>query len=280
MFIIGLGNGGIRIAEEFQSYPQYEVFKIGTDLQKDEKSWQLSKYKTPEQYEENCPDLSKFFKPIEDEVLFITVGGSNITGVSLAILQQLKSCQINVLYIRPDLGLLSQKKQLQERITFNVFQEYARSALFNKLYIVDNVVMEKVIGDTTISMYHKKLNSLIASTMHMINVCKNSDPVILTDQEESAITRISTIGLSEPTTGKETLFYNLSNITNKFYYFSISKTVLEKDEKLLAKIKNQVKEKLVDSLNGGFGVYENEWKQNYIYIEASTHIIQNNASDT
>lgn len=280
MFVLGLGNGGIRIAEEFQQYPQYDIYKIGTDLEKSDKNWQLPKYKSPEIYEEKCPNLKSFFTSIEDELLFIMVGGGDITGASLSILEQLKKCQITVLYVRPDLSLLSQKKFLQEKITFNVFQEYARSGLFNRLYVVDNVLMENIIGDTPISMYHKKINSLIASTMHMINVCKNSEPVILTDQEESAITRISTIGLSDPASGKETLFYNLTNTTNKFYYFSISKAVLEKDGKLLTKIKNQVREKLADDLDGGFGVYANEWKENYVYVEANTHFIQNVNTDT
>ena len=275
MFVIGLGNGGIRIAEEFSAFPQYQVYKIGVDLEDGKNVKNFPKYSSPEEYEEKCPNLKTFFKDVEDEVLFIMVGGSDITGASLAILEQLKECQISILYVRPDVNLLSQKKFLQERVTFNVFQEYARSGLFNKLYIVDNVVMENIIGDMPISMYHKKLNSLISSTIHMINVCKNSEPVLLTDHEEPVITRIGTIGLSDPTTGKETLFYNLLNVTDKFYYYSISKTVLEKDGKLLTKIKGQVKEKLGEDLNGGFGVYENEWKENYIYVEAGTHILQN-----
>jgi hypothetical protein len=275
MFVIGLGNGGIRIAEEFQAYPQYDVFKIGLDLEEDTRNKNLKKCSSPEEYEEKCPDLSKFFKDVKEEVLFVMVGSSEITGAALAILEQLKHCRINVLYVRPDTSLLSQKRFLQERVTFNVFQEYARSGLFNKLYIVDNLMMEQVIGDTPIGLYHKKLNSLICSTLHMINVCKHDEPIFLTDLEESAITRIGTFGISDPATGKENLFYNLVNTTNKFYYFSISKTVLEKDGKLLVKIKNQVKEKLGEDIKGGFGVYENEWKDNFVYVEASTHILQN-----
>jgi hypothetical protein len=275
MFVIGLGNGGVRIAEEFSTYPQYEVYKIGLDLEEAPRTKNLNKCSSPEEYEEKCPDLSDFFKDIKEEVLFVMVGSSEITGAALAILEQLRHCKINVLYVRPDISLLSQKRFLQERVTFNVFQEYTRSGLFNKLYIIDNLAMEQIIGDIPIALYHKKLNLLICSTLHMINVCKNDEPILLTDPEESAITRIGTIGISDPSTGKENLFYNLINTTNKYYYFSISKSVLEKDGKLLVKIKNQVKEKLSDDIKGGFGVYENEWKDNFVYVEASTHILQN-----
>ena len=41
MFVIGLGNGGVRIAEEFQTYPQYEVYKIGLDLEEGPKTFPI-----------------------------------------------------------------------------------------------------------------------------------------------------------------------------------------------------------------------------------------------
>jgi len=273
--IVALGNGGIRIAQMFEKYEQYEVYKIGTNEQDGERSRKMPTFSNPEEYENKCPDFSDFFEDIQDEVMFVMVGSSEITGASLAVLQQLSHCKITVLYIRPDISLLSQKRFLQEKVTFNVFQEYARSGLFHKLYLLDNSVLETVVGETPLSQYHKKLNELISSTIHMINVYKHVEPILLTDAEIPAISRIATFGISDPKTGKENLFYNLSNVTNKFYYFSMSKNVLEKDGKLLQKIKGQVKEKLGDEMEGGFGVYQNEYTENYVYVEAHTHVLQN-----
>lgn len=273
--IVALGNGGIRIAQMFEKYEQYEVYKIGTNEQDSERSRKMPTFSNPEEYENKCPDFSDFFEDIQDEVMFVMVGSSEITGASLAVLQQLSHCKITVLYVRPDISLLSQKRFLQEKVTFNVFQEYARSGLFHKLYLLDNSVLETVVGETPLSQYHKKLNELISSTIHMINVYKHVEPILLTDAEIPAISKIATFGISDPKTGKENLFYNLSNVTNKFYYFSMSKNVLEKDGKLLQKIKGQVKEKLGDEMEGGFGVYQNEYTENYVYVEAHTHILQN-----
>jgi hypothetical protein len=273
--IVALGNGGIRIAKMFEKYEQYEVYKIGTNEQDSERSRKMPTFSNPEDYENKCPDFSDFFKEIQEEVMFVMVGSSEITGASLAVLQQLSHCKITVLYVRPDISLLSQKRFLQEKVTFNVFQEYARSGLFHKLYLLDNSVLETIIGETPLSQYHKKLNELISSTIHMINVYKHVEPILLTDAEIPDISKIATFGISDPKTGKENLFYNLSNVTNKFYYFSMSKNVLEKDGKLLQKIKGQVKEKLGDEMEGGFGVYQNEYTENYVYVEAHTHILQN-----
>jgi hypothetical protein len=273
--IVALGNGGIRIAKMFEKYEQYEVYKIGTNEQDSERSRKMPAFSNPEDYENKCPDFSDLFKEIQEEVVFVMVGSSEITGASLAVLQQLSHCKITVLYVRPDISLLSQKRFLQEKVTFNVFQEYARSGLFHKLYLLDNSVLETIIGETPLSQYHKKLNELISSTIHMINVYKHVEPILLTDAEIPDISKIATFGISDPKTGKENLFYNLSNVTNKFYYFSMSKNVLEKDGKLLQKIKGQVREKLGDEMEGGFGVYQNEYTENYVYVEAHTHILQN-----
>lgn len=280
MFIISLGDSAAKIADEFFAYPQYEIYKIGNSLEEGPRTYNIKQYETPEEYEEKCPDLSVFFSEIKDEIIFIVIGSGNITGSSLRILEQLKHCKINILYVRPDLSLLSNKKRLQEKITFNVFQQYTRSGLFEKLYLIDNQIMEQIVNNIPLAQFYKTLNSLIVSTLHMVNVCKNDEPILLTDFEETKISKICTLGISDPVSAKDTMFYNLSNITNKFYYYSISKTVLEKDGKLLSKIKNQLKQKLSEEVKGGFGVYSNEWKENYVYVEVSTHFIQEQLVDT
>jgi len=275
MDVIGLGNGGNRIADLFSSYEQYTVYKIGVNLPASERSISLPELKSPELYEEKCPDLKLFFKDLEDEVLFVLVGSSDITGATLAILEQIRHTRITILYVRPDLNLISHKKLLQEKITFNILQEYARSGLFHKLYLVDNLSMEEIIGEAPIAVYHQKINQAIVSTIHMINVFKHIEPVTITNPQTLDINKITTFGTLDPKTGKESLFYNLNNITNKFFYYSMSKIQLEKDGKLLQKIKIQVKDRLAENVTGGFGIYQNEYTDNYTYMEVSTHILQN-----
>lgn len=274
MNIIGLGSGANRLVQLFSAYSQYNVYRIGTNLVEDSKTKNLPIYNSPEEYEDKCPDLTQFFSPIKEEVLFVLIGSPDISGATLRILEYVKDCQISVLYVRPDLNLLSNKKLVQEKILYNVLQEYARSGLFYKLYLVDNTVMEENIGDIPLTTYHSKINEMIVSTLHMINVYKHNEPLLLTDTESSNISRIGTFGFADLKTGKETLFSKLENTTNKFYIYSLNKDLVEKDGKLLVRIKSQVKEKAVNGVKCGFAIYQNDYGQNYVYVESSTHILQ------
>ena len=147
--IIGLGKAGCNIADKFKQYPQYKIYKIDTGLVKQARSYALEHQNSPEQYEAQCPRFKQFFKGVKKggNVLFITSCG-HVSGASLRLLEQIKDkCQISVLYIKPDINNLSKEKSLQENLIFNILQEYARSGMFKKLYIVDNVKIADIIGE-------------------------------------------------------------------------------------------------------------------------------------
>lgn len=275
MNIIGLGNAGCKIADLFSVYEQYTVYKIATNLQQADKNINLPLCSSPEEYEEKCPDLSGIFSSIKDEVLFILAGGSDISGATLAVLEQLKHTKISVLYVKPDVALLSTKKQLQEKVVCSVLQEYARSGLFEKLYLVDNQAIEQFIGEMPLTSYFDKINEVIATTLHMILVYSHNEPLLFTDPEISAISRIRSFGIVDFKSGKENLFSNLENTTNKYYIYSIDKSVIQNDGKLISKIRNQIKEKQTQNTKCGFAIHQNEYSQNYIYVESCTHIVQN-----
>ena len=57
-----------------------------------------------------------------------------------------KIIKINVLYIEPDIELLIGDKKLQERSTYYILQEFARSALLERMYIISNPQIEKVVN--------------------------------------------------------------------------------------------------------------------------------------
>jgi hypothetical protein len=106
----------------------------------------------------------------------------------------LKHCDVNVLYIRPETELLSTLKTKHEWVTFNVLQEYARSGVFKRIYLISNPVLEDNIGGAPVVGYYDRLNEIIVSTMHMINVYNHIDPVNSTFSEPEDMRRISTIG--------------------------------------------------------------------------------------
>ena len=274
MNIVALGNAAIKIAKHFAKYPQYTCYHIDIDIEDNKHSKCLTKYSSAEEYEEKTPSFNEFFKDIEgDEVLFICVGSSAISSVSLKVLEAVKDKKITVLYVRPDLTLLSDKAIIQEKLTFNVFQHYARSGMFERIYLVDNVRLEQILGDIPIIQYYDRLNETISSTFHMINVYKHVKPILDTKIELPEVSRIATFGILEKN-GEEKFFFPIQFITNQVYYYAFSKDSLEKDGKIFQNIKKQIKVKTEHNTKVSFGIFATEYKENYAYCEAYTHFVQ------
>ena len=273
--IIGLGQAGCNIADKFKQHSQYKIYKIDTGLKKQARSYALEYQDTPEQYEANCPRLKQFFKGVSNDVLFITSCG-HVSGASLRILEQFKDkCEINILYIKPDESFLSDTKISQNNLAFNVLQEYSRSGVFKRIYLIDNIEVAKIIGDIPVREYYDKLNELIVSTMHMINVFDNSESVMNTFSPLSEVARISTLGLANYEDGEEKPFFSLDMPRKKRYYYAIPETVLESDGKFMKKILKQLKENREhDKMKIDYGVYTTSYEQPYIYFIANSSMIQ------
>ena len=137
MDIIGLGEAGCNIAECFKQYPQYNVYKIDVGAE-GRNCFNIAKQKSPEDYEKNTPNFGGFFNDLSGEITFIMAGSGAISGMSLAILEQIKDKSVTVLYIRPNLRNLTGNKKLFERATFGTLQQYARSGLLCGMHVVDN----------------------------------------------------------------------------------------------------------------------------------------------
>ncbi len=234
--IIGLGQAGCNIADEFKKYDEYDVYKIDVGLNAYEETpygdfpkeglYNMPWQSTPEGYEESCPNMKTFFKDIKGEILFIFGGSGDISGASLRVLHHLQGRDISVLYVRPDIELLPEKKRMQERVTFNVLQEYARSAVFKRIFLIDNTALENHIGDVPLIGYHDKLNEMIVSTIHMINVYNHIESVTDTFSDPFETARISTIGLLDIADGK--LLNELSEELTQLEFKEISKIVKNK----------------------------------------------------
>lgn len=272
--IIGLGAAGCNIAEKFLHYPQYNVYRIDTEKRSGPKFRKLTIRDSHEEYERRCPSLRTFFKNAKPPYLFIVAGGGKISGASLRILEQLRSKDIYVLYVKPDISLFSNTKQLQERTVFQVLQQFARSNLLKRMFIVNNVDLEKILGPVPIKGYYEKLNNVLASTIHMINVYKNMTPIIETFSDSLLTAKISTFGIVNVETGEENLFFPLQMPREKLYYYSIDKEELEQESDLFKTITNQIKNKSTKNTKVSYGIYENDYGQNYGYCISNATLIQ------
>jgi len=277
--IIGLGQAGCNIAEKFSNYPQYTIYKIDTDLEEDHRenvyTYSISSENHPEEYERNCPDFDDFFVNASDNILFICCGAGYISAMALRILTFLKNKKINILYIKPDIELLGIVERQHEKVVYNVLQEYARSGVFKNVYLVNNLLVQKLLGDLTIIEYYDKINAFIANTMHMLNVYMHNKPVYDSYSESYDTTRISTIGILDIESNEEKYLFSLAKTKEKCYIYAINKQQVETDGTLFSNCIENVKQRSENgTIKTSLGIYSTQYEQNYAYIIALSQDIQ------
>tara|TARA_R100001129_G_scaffold95908_1_gene65428 strand:- start:256 stop:1092 length:837 start_codon:yes stop_codon:yes gene_type:complete len=275
--IVGLGKAGCAIADKFAQYPQYKIFKIDSEGldSKHRNCHLLKKQDSPEKYEKAVRSMKTFFSRTTDDILFILSGSGMISGASLQILKNLRGKNISILYIKPDLEFLGHMNVLQERVVRNVLQEYARSGALTRIFLVDNKKVEEVLGEVPIIGYYDKLNDLIVSTIHMINIYNHQDAIHETPFDNADTTRISTLGILNIQEGREKLFFSLDNIREKCYYYAINSKVLETDGKLLRTLTDNINKNIGKDVRAGFQVHSTSYDQNYGYLVVNTEKTNN-----
>ena len=271
---IGLGNAGCNIVDLLSKYPQYSCYKFDVGLKKTKYNFPLKEVEKLEDYEQKMPSPRAFLKNVSGDVLFIMSGGGKVSSCALRILEAIKKNKITVLYVRPELTQLSDTQATLERMTYGILQEYTRSGLFDNLILVSNSEIDRILGGLTIKEYESGINQTLASTLHMINVYKNTTPLVSTFDKKPDGVRISTIGVCDPETNEEKMFFSLDNVSDIDYYYAFDKGEIETNNNLLSEVKNNINEKKEVAKRVTYGVYETEYKQNYLYCIHSTSIIQ------
>jgi len=275
MNVIGLGQAGCNIADSLSAHPQYKAYKIDVGIE-GKRCYDVTAQKGPEEYEQNSPSMKAFFKGVNGETLFIVGGSGHISAMCLRIMEQIKDkCELSVLYIRPDTSLLSKNKTLHESATYNVLQQFARSGLLKMLYLVSNINLENILGEVPIIGYNSKINELLVSTIHMINVFKNSEPVMGKIENPAEASRIATFGISDIEGNEEKSFFSLDRTKEKCYIYSINEERLKTEGGLRKMIVSTVKAQAeTEDLKVSFGVFPTNYQQDYCYILNYTSIIQ------
>ena len=157
MVVVGLGQAGQSICKSINN-----MSKIRTVIL--DKGKGIPESITHEGYEDNIPKLSRKLKlGKESDIWFVVCGAGKISAATLAILAQIQDRNINVALISPDPFLLSKTQTKQNRVVWNVLQEYARSGLINAAYLFSNRHMESFIGQGTIDDLYSNINSAIAN---------------------------------------------------------------------------------------------------------------------
>lgn len=272
--VIGLGNCGCALASKFEVHPRYKVLKLDKHPSSSKGYFRLPDFDKPEKYEEAKINFKKFFSRIKGEVLFLVGGSGIISNASLVVLSQAKHCKIRVLYVRPDHLFLSENATLTDNLVFNVFQQYARSGVFEELLIVSNTEIEKLLGDVSVVDYYSGINDAIVYSVHTLNCLKRTTPIFGNLSEPLEVSRISTIGKVNLETGEETLFFSLDKVREKSYYYIIGKKNIQEDKNLLRRIKEQMRKKYDPTIKISFGIFESDIDENFALCMAHSATIQ------
>ena len=258
--IVALGNAASQIAEKFKQTKNYKVYVLNDKIEKNSKyKFKLKSYQTPEEYEDNIPDVKKFFASIDDHVQFFIMGSSYSSNYSLGILEQLRTKTVDVFYIQPDAELMTGIPKLLDKVVFSVLQEYARSGLLASFTTLSNIMIERSIGDIPIKTYYDKLNDSIFSTVHYINYFSHAEPEIGMAAKPLDINRIRTYGLLNIKNLEEKWLYDLDTTRDVCYYLCINRERLEKEGGLHKKIVDMLKKKPHNAFRRiSYAIYETE----------------------
>jgi hypothetical protein len=270
--IIGLGSAGCNITTKFAQYPQYKTVCIDTEDRSYENFIKINRQNSHEDYEANYTELD--LSGVSGNATLILGGSGLISGAALRILEQLKDHYPDVIYIKPDVDVITEKARMRDRLSRQVLQHYARSGAIQRVYLIDNLKVEEIIGDIPIKKFWDKINEFIASTVHMTNVFKNSVPEMSTFSTIPATSRISTFGLTDVETGEDKLFYDLQYARERLYYYAISQKMLTTEAGLFKKIVNQVKSKSKEKTRASYGIYPTKYEDNYVYTVHHATMVQ------
>ncbi len=273
--IVGLGNAASAIVECFKDTPQYSVFKVNSEVKKSSKyAYKIKSFDKPEDYEQNIPDLKKFFSNVGDTVQFFVVGGSMSSNYSLGILEQLKDRKVDLIYIQPDTELLTGYPVLIENVTYGVLQEYARSGLLNSITLISNLAIEESLGDINIKSYYDSLNNFIFSAVHHLNYFTHSEPEIGQVSRPSEINRIRAIAGLNMKNLEEKWFFPLDTPRELCYYLAINTERLETEGGLHKKIVDLLKQKPKNAFRKiSYAIYETPYND-FGFCVAHTNVVQ------
>ena len=275
--IIGIGNAASSVVSKFTEIPQYDVYTLNSQVKKNTKTeYKLRAFTDPEEYERNVPNLKKFFSDLKPRAQVFIMGSSFSSNYSLGVLEQIRDCELDVVYIKPDTTLLSGLPLLMERAVFGVLQEYARSGLFRTFTVFSNESIENSHPNVNLKSYYDTLNETIFSTMHYINYFEHTEPHIGSVSKPSEISKIRSVGMLNMKNLEENWLYELDMPRDLCYYMCINTNRLETEPGLHKRLVSLLKNKPKNAFRKiSYSIYETHLPD-FGFCVAHTNVVQNN----
>ena len=271
--VICLGPKACDIGELFENDNSFQVKLIDKEIEGDN-CYSLAKQKNPEDYEKNVPDMSAFLSDVCNEILFITTGECDVLSSSLKILQQVKDKNITVIYLRPNADFLGRQGILQDRMAFNIFQEYTRSGLFKRLFLINEENIEQhLLNEMPITEIYDSYLKMIRNFILNLN-CVEEEPLINHFSQPKEISTISTFAFYDLHTNTEVCMSNFSLVDDKVYHFFLTEETLNTNTKIMREIKDKLKNKVVDNTKVSYTIYKASGDTDYCFVVYYSKAIQ------
>lgn len=268
MVVIGLGTAGCNIASLFKQYGNYKVVLI-------DEGKGIPKCDTVEECEEKTPNMKRGkLRGVKGDVIFILCGASKVASAALKIMEQIKDCNIKVVYINPDPFFTPPEYMKRNRVVLGVLQQFVRSGLLSEILLFDNKSVTDIVGQGSIRDFYTKNNNTIASAIHALNYFDNIDPILGSRHKPADISRIRTISIGSVEKNEEKLYFPLDNMTETCYIYSINEDELETDNDLISRIKQKISSDEQADIKSSFCIYSSDDQQSYFYSIKYTHYIQ------
>jgi hypothetical protein len=268
MIAIGIGQAGCNIVRLMASNPSVKGVYLDAGLG-------LPICSSHEEYEQSVPSLSKKLRLGKEQNIWVVVcGAGKISGATLAILEQLKSRRVRVAYVYPDSFYLSKTQMTQNKVVFNILQQYARSGLVDSLYLFSNKVIQNFVGEATVSSLYEDINSTISNFVITMEWLEHDKPLVGGIFEPKPVSKICTVSVGKIDSDSETVFFPIENTTEAVYYYSVSKDDKENEKSLLTKIRERVTFNIEREIECSFGLWENQSDVSFFYSIKYTHFIQ------
>ncbi len=268
MIAVGLGQAGCNIVRLMGSNPSVKgvCLDSGTGL---------PPCASHEEYEASVPRLgNKLRLGKEQNVWLVLSGAGKVSGAALAVLEQIKDRRVRVAYVYPDPILLSKTQTMQNRLVYNVLQEYARSGVIDSIYLFSNNEIEKVVGAASLDSMYENINHAISNFLVTLEWFENTEPIVGNLHEPKETSRIRTVSVGKIGDPKEDLFFPFENETECSYYYSISEETKKSEKNLLTNIRECVILYREREIECSFGLWENQSNVSFFYSIKYSHFIQ------
>ena len=274
--ILALGNAAANIVESLRQYDAYNIYTIQNEGESSKDRYIIPELESAEDYENlRCISKISFLKKIKNSVTFFVCGASRSSAFSLKILEFLhkRKVKIKVIYFHTDMEFAGDEQAKQERVVRSVLQEYARSGLFEDITLVSNKVLENFIDTINIFEYYRQINEIFCNSFHMIEVFKNTKPVMSTFSKLRESCRIKTVGVSTLSC-EDKVFFPFNQEVEVLYYLGINEEKLRTQGNFFRELTENIRGRMTDETKAYFGIYPTQYENDYIYVEYFSPKIQ------